>query len=1350
MSSSTTLADSGKSCPCVKDPVNPSTGGEYQAIVDVPATGPAQSLAFVRHYNSLDTASTDMGPGWRHTFSRKLVLDALITQYDANSPDYSALQTDQATACTVGWSQIRNRAGQPNTTASYSNGTCSVSSQNGRPLSTITVYSTDLLPSTSDLPNLVRDDGHILHFGRNGGSFVAEQGVPDRLSYSGDGGYTLVDADDNVETYDIYGKLLTLTDRAGNTQTMAYSNGLLTSVRDNFGHALSLNYDSQSRLQTVTGPDGVVRTYSYGSNGRLAAMQHQDGTQRKYFYADPNWANGLSSVVDENGATVTTWTYDAQGRVTSEQEAGGVDAVSLTYNANGSTTTTDAFAAVRNFTFQQIGGHLRSAAVTGAPCVSCGYDSATTYGAGGFIASRTDYNGNVTTYVYDNARGLEISRTEAYGTPQARTITTAWHSNLRLPAQIDEPGRRTTFGYDSAGNLQTRSVTDTNSNTTRSWTYTYNSHGQMLTVDGPRTDLNDITTITYNECSTGNQCGQINTIKDALGHVTTFNTYDANGRPLKITDPNGLVITLTYSPRGWLTSRKLGTELTTYDHDNAGQLTKVTLPNGAFLAYRYDDAHRLYQITDQLGDKIVYTLDAMGNHTADNVYDPSGTLTQTHTRVINTLNQLYQDIGAQHQTTTLGYDDNGNLTGVDDPLHHATSKRYDALNRVTQVTDPISGVTQYAYNALDQLTAVTDPRSLITRYTVDGLGNNTQTASPDAGTAVSTFDAAGNALTRKDAKGQTTTYQYDALNRLAKITYADNTTVSFSYDQSANGIGHLTTMTDNSGATAWQYDPHGRVTQKSQTSGGVTLVTQYAYDSLGQLTDMTLPSGRGMRYSYTNGQLSGVVWLSTGAAQNNYNLVKKIAYQPFGGLISMTWGNGEVVNRAYDLDGRLSTYSLGSMGYDDASRITHLTLGNRSVVSGSKTYGYDALDRLTSYADATSTLGYSYDANGNRTFQSGSSSVSGSSPALNYNIDYGSNRIASATSGVTTISPSYDANGSTTKDVHNNTLSYDTAGRLAHVSAPNASATGTYAYNGLGQRVQKNTETEADVRNLWSGSNGRPLDAQGLRAQLDYISALLSNFFKKLPLPVSPSYYIKATTVFAYDEAGHLIGEYDGNGNLIEETVWLGDLPLAVLQPQSAFPFFIHADHLNTPRQIDNQYGQAVWTWDPITFGGSTPTQYNTATGAGFVYNLRFAGQYFDQESGLSDNGYRPYDGQLGRYTQSDPIGLGGGINTYAYAYGNPISDVDPTGLGELTKNILPGAPSTKTCIGDGENCATRAQKGIAQCIVARGGVTMAQTCGQEWHAWATDCEIDGAPHCDEKPKLSSPPVMKDLQCPAP
>jgi RHS repeat-associated protein len=176
------------------------------------------------------------------------------------------------------------------------------------------------------------------------------------------------------------------------------------------------------------------------------------------------------------------------------------------------------------------------------------------------------------------------------------------------------------------------------------------------------------------------------------------------------------------------------------------------------------------------------------------------------------------------------------------------------------------------------------------------------------------------------------------------------------------------------------------------------------------------------------------------------------------------------------------------------------------------------------------------------------------------------------------------------------------------------------------------------------------------------------------------------TRHFMYDEAGRLVGEYDATGKLIQETVWFNDLPIATLQPAGTFNqvpvssnpgrtcvvapqnavdiYYIHADHLGTPRVITRPSDDKVlWQWDNVeAFGNSAPNENPNGVGA-FSFNLRFPGQYYDQETGTHYNYFRDYDPAIGRYRQSDPIGLKGGASTYAYVRARPLMRIDVYGL---------------------------------------------------------------------------------------
>jgi YD repeat-containing protein len=192
----------------------------------------------------------------------------------------------------------------------------------------------------------------------------------------------------------------------------------------------------------------------------------------------------------------------------------------------------------------------------------------------------------------------------------------------------------------------------------RIWNWTYNQWGQVLTAKSPRTDVSGTTTTQYYAASdTAHsppwyQMGDRQSVTDALGHVTQFTKYDGNGRLLEQVDPNGVTTDYAYFPRGWLQSVSVtpagggAAQVTSYLYDGVGQLTQSTLPDGSYVKYAYDSAHRLTTITDSANDTVNYTLDAIGNRQAETWKDPSGTLQRNIARAYDALNRLQTVTGA--------------------------------------------------------------------------------------------------------------------------------------------------------------------------------------------------------------------------------------------------------------------------------------------------------------------------------------------------------------------------------------------------------------------------------------------------------------------------------------------------------------------------------------------------------------------------------------------------------------------------------------------------------------------------------------------------------------------------------
>jgi YD repeat-containing protein len=657
--------------------------------------------------------------------------------------------------------------------------------------------------------------------------------------------------------------------------------------------------------------------------------------------------------------------------------------------------------------------------------------------------------------------------------------------------------------------------------TPRTWTYTYNAEGQVLTIDGPRlvSDVADVTTYAYHAnnatctavspgASTTGCRGQVASVTNALGHLTQITEYNAHGQPITIIDPNGLTTTLAYDTRMQLTSRNVGGELTTYAYDNATQLTRVTLPDLSYLEYVYDAAHRLTEmrLRDSLNNidgKIVYTLDLMGNRTAENIKDGADAVLQARSREYNSLNRLIKDIGGTNPATQIiqyGYDNQGNLTSVDGPLTGTPNDlriyTYDALNRLATMVDPTvsdpsagGGTTTYAYNGLDQLASVTDARSLQTVYTHDGLNNLNQVVSPDTGTTVyNLYDEAGNLKQQTDAKGQVSAYTYDALNRVTGITYQGLVTHTYQYDQGTNGIGRLTTILEPNSTTQYGYDQKGRLTSETRTINAVAYVTSYGYDAAGRMTSITYPSGR--QVTYTLDGVGRISRIDTSRDATTQTVVSSVAYRPFGPVKSFALGNAQTYNRGFDLDGRITSYTTGAqtvaVGYDNASRILSLT--NSANPSNPNTYGYDNLDRLLTAVGPNTNQYFGYDKVGNRT-----SKVVGAASDT-YLFSPGSNRLSQII-GANNRTYSYDNNGSVTGDSLN-TFGYDARGRL--IQATTAQGATGYQINSVGQRIRKT-------------------NAQG-------------------------------DTVYHYDAQGRLIAESSAGGQAWKEYVYLGDIPVAVIQ----------------------------------------------------------------------------------------------------------------------------------------------------------------------------------------------------------
>ncbi len=698
---------------------------------------------------------------------------------------------------------------------------------------------------------------------------------------------------------------------------------------------------------------------------------------------------------------------------------------------------------------------------------------------------------------------------------------------------------------------------------------------------------------------------------------------------------------------------------------------------------------------------------------------------------------------AQPMTWHYEYDAIGNRTKVTDPRGQVTEYVYDALSRQTQIKQPIpfTGSPQpqigLGYDGQSQLKSVTDPRNLSTTYTTDGIGNTTTQASPDTGNTTQTFNAAGLVTTRRDARNVTATLTYDALNRITRIVYSGagftTLTDNYSYDQGPNAIGRASGTTYSGGETSWTYDGFGRLESQTQRLGTLTLKTEYGYDPANRLARITYPSGKVLTITYTNGQ-------ATALALDGQSIASNITYTPFGALLAMTWSNGTIDTRAYDIHGRASGYPLGTdlrtLAYDDAGRITAVT--HYPNAAANQSYGYDNLDRLIQSIDSSTARGFSYDLSGNRT-----QAVVGGT-AADYSIAATSNRLLTV-AATPARSFSYDAMGNITGD-GTFTATYDARARLKTITV--GGVTTTYTHDGQGQRIRKTggpagtviyvyaptgqllgeytsaglatkeyvwlgeipiavltrSETIRDNNatgstattyiGTWGtattpygyyGSNYRtyPAEAASSSSATWNLAVATGTYKVYARWPANTTH--SATAIYRVTHTGgtsdvpvnqkldgtewYLLGTFsltsaNSKVTLIPQAdgAVAADAVKAVKTDEASRILYVHADHLNAPRAVLDNQNRLRWRWLSDPFGQLPPEDNPSGLGA-FELNLRLPGQVFDVESNLHYNTFRDYDPSTGRYVQSDPIGLRGGINTYSYVHGNPLSLTDFYGL---------------------------------------------------------------------------------------
>ena len=1034
-----------------------------------------------------------------------------------------------------------------------------------------------------------RADGKIFYFTNYGGLWTPDADIHDFLAPTATG-WNYTKPDGSRETYentsDVFGSyahLVSETDATGRTISYSYdANNRLATITGPFGHALTLAYDTQGRLSTLTDPAGKVITYTYDDTysyspsasltvtfpGTLKQVSYPDATAKLYHYENASFSNYLTGIsyVDTSG-TVTrysTYAYDTTGKAITTEHAqtdngAPQEKFTLAYDvpALNQTTVTDPVGMNEIMTFST---NLGVKNLVNKVNQSDSKSVAQVFDANNNLTCRKDEENRVTLNSY-NATNQKLSLTEGLSGSDCNTclanpancnvggvgrVTTYDYLSptLDLPRFIRRPSVaagqtfETEIVYGDAGhpNLPTqiiqRGYTPAGTSVSRTVTLGYNPSGQVNSLNGPRTDVNDVTTLDYYTCTTGNACGQLQRIANALGHITTYDLYDANGRLLQMTDPNGLRTGYTYDPRGRVktatqTPTSGSAALWQYRYTPWGDVSQAIDPDGVVLNYGYDAAHYLKTIADAAGNQIRYAYDLKGNRITDYTYDPSGVLTRSVGYAYDLRNHV-SSINLAGNVTQRVSDAVGNLTAETDPNLHTTARTPDALNRLMSSLDALNGTTGYGYDLNDRPVAVTAPNNLTTEYRYDDLGNLLSEVSPDRGTTAYTGDTAGNILTVTDARNITTTYTYDALNRMLSKQSSDASTPAYAYVYDSCGRGRLCYLQQNGGIDFYFfYDALGRLNYQINGTGISWPSSSYVFSPAGRLTQITYPNNRTVSYQYDSAGRVSQVSTTSGAGVTT-PLASGFTYSPFGPVSGFTFGNGQTyqmnLDQAYRPTYQKSGPRVKTAAYDPAGNVQSLT-----DASATQTFTYDALNELAAATDTQAgsygSLSYLYYPHGNRRRETRN--------GVNSKYFYYDNRLTNTPSRYWL----YDAAGNATWSSYAYVTGYNGYGRLTST----LSGAVAYGYNARDQRVSK-----------YAGGTA---------------------------------------TAYHYGLNGELLYENDGSGP--KDYIYLNGLPLA--RADKGAIYYYHTDHLGAPQLMTNSAGAVVWQASYEPFGNATVTMQAVA-----------------------------------------------------------------------------------------------------------------------------------------------------------
>jgi len=903
------------------------------------------------------------------------------------------------------------------------------------------------------------------------------------------------------------------------------------------------------------------------------------------------------------------------------------------------------------------------------------------------------------------------------------------------PASVTEHGFLPTFeGTGIAGVIERRIG------------YRYDGYGQRIEIDGPlpnaagkagpsnsdisRTEYDTRTKMPLRTIAPGNVVTEF-LARDSALRLTTMRTRDEAGSQ---------TVTIRHNWRGQPEEVRIDSTLADgsgpqsrtirYSYGPNGRLLSVTQPGNLTSRYVHDAAGRITHRILPDGSKLVATVDTEGRQQEAAMYSAQDQLTGRAQFGFNARNRLAATADGLGAQGSVSYTDAGQVARLTNALGIGTQFAYDAWGQLISMTSgagtPEASTIGFAYDVNGRQTKVTDAKGVTTQRRYDDFGRKMLEVNGDRGIDLFYYDAAGRLLVRSDGRGAVTRFAYDVQGRMLSVG-SDKIAGLVQYRYLGRRLVEVLATPDGKAEhaterTLYRHDAIGQVLEERRSMARMDaapgqpplqFITASEYDEAGRLLRQTLPDGHSLSYRYAKagGQLEAILF-------DDEALVTGIRQSVAGGLTGYTHANG--VQQRIVLDARGRTTELAAIGaapgtggwwtrvlawfgaheatqprvlygqanrYDAADRLTAIgrqlgASGSGAAQARSESYGYDALDQLTTIAsDSGATLRYTYDKGGNRTAERGAPMLTkvnagnaGQAPmARTYLYAEGSNRLL----GVARAADRQDGKAAETG------LFYRPGGLpMAQIAFAPASG-----QPGMAQQRSRRIVYNAAHRPIAVyGTDGELLaayryNADGERsAKTVYAPPLAATGFVRTAAVTGR----KSVTTYSLYRDQRLAAEADSEGHITVHYVYLHGKPVAKIDmsadrgwlsrlrtslwggPDSAAHVYaIHTDHLGTPQAVSDGARSIVWQASTTAFGKAQilHADLSAASGRPFEMNLRLPGQVYDAETGLSQNYLRDYDPELGRYTSPDPLGLQGGINPYVYVGSNPLTRIDPLGL---------------------------------------------------------------------------------------